>query len=65
MEDDTVRVNWNVTYTKADCPDLDISGHEIAVFEGDRIALLRDVFDPAAQASMGEWMEANGSKLQS
>jgi len=64
-EGDTVSVNWKVTYTKADCPDLVITGQEIAVFEGDRIALLRDVFDPAALESMGEWMATNGSKLES
>ena len=64
-EGDTVTVNWKVTYTKADCPDLVISGQETAVFEGDQIALLRDVFDPAAEAGLGEWMETHGSKLQS
>ena len=37
---------------------------EIAVFEGDRIAILRDEFDPAAEAALGEWMAANGTKLQ-
>lgn len=63
-EGDTVSVNWKVTYTKADCPDLVISGQEIAVFEGDRIALLRDVFDPAALEAMGEWMTTHGSKLE-
>jgi hypothetical protein len=57
-------MNWKVTYTKAGCPDLVISGRETAVFEGDRISLLRDDFDPAAEAAMGEWMEANGAKLQ-
>ena len=63
-EGDTVSVNWKVTYSLADCPDLVISGHEIAVFEGDQIALLRDVFDPAAEAAMGEWLATHGSKLQ-
>ena len=64
QEDDTIRVNWKVTYTKAGCPDLVIFGREIAVFEGDRIATLRDEFDPAAEAALGEWMAANGTKLQ-
>lgn len=61
---DTVLMNWTVTYAKSDCPDLAISGRETAVFEGDRIALLRDEFDPAAEAAMGEWMAAHGAKLQ-
>lgn len=60
----TLRMNWSVTYTKAGCPDLVISGSETAVFEGDRIARLRDDFDPAAEAAMGEWMAAHGAKLQ-
>jgi hypothetical protein len=64
VEGDTLTMNWKVTYTKAGCPDLVISGRETAVFEGDRIALLRDDFDPAAQTAMGEWMAAHGAKLQ-
>lgn len=61
---DTLTMKWKVTYTKAGCPDLVISGVEIAEFEGDRIKLLRDEFDPGAQKAMGEWMEAHGAKLQ-
>ena len=60
---DTVTVRWKVTYTKAGAPDLVIRGTEIAVFEGDRIAHLRDEFDPEAEKQMGEWMGAHGSKL--
>jgi hypothetical protein len=63
-EGDTVTVSWKVTYTKAGCPDLVIFGREIAEFEGDRIARLRDEFDPAAEAAMGEWMAAHGAALQ-
>jgi hypothetical protein len=64
VDGDTLRMNWTVTYSKAGCPDLVISGVETAVFEGDRIACLRDDFDAAAQAGMGEWMAAHGDKLQ-
>ncbi len=63
VEGDTLTVRWEVQYTKAGCPDLTISGTETAVFEGDRIKLLRDDFDPEAQKAMGEWMAAHGSKL--
>jgi hypothetical protein len=35
------------------------------VFEGDRIARLRDDFDPAAQKAMGEWMAEHAAKLES
>jgi ketosteroid isomerase-like protein len=62
---DTLTMKWRVTYTKAGAPDLVISGSETAVFRGDRIAVLRDSFDPDAQKAMGEWMAAHGAKLQS
>jgi hypothetical protein len=60
----TITMKWAVRYTKAGLPDLVISGTETAVFEGDRIARLRDDFDPEAQAAMGEWMSKHGKALQ-
>ena len=63
VDGNTLTMNWTVTYTKSGCPDLVISGVETAVFEGDRIARLRDDFDPAAEKAMGEWMAAHGDKL--
>ena len=60
----TLTMKWRVTYAKAGVPDLVISGKEIAVFEGDQIALLRDEFDPKAQTAMGEWMAKHGKTLQ-
>jgi hypothetical protein len=57
-------MKWTVRYEKADAPDLVLSGVETAVFEGDRIALLRDDFDPEAQKAIGEWMAEHGAKLQ-
>ncbi len=64
VKGDTLTMRWAVTYTKAGAPDLVISGLETAVFEGDRIARLRDDFDPEAEKGMGEWMAAHGAKLQ-
>ena len=64
IEGDTLRMNWTVTFTKAGCPDLAVSGRETAVFEGDQIALLRDDFNPESEAAVGEWMAAHGDKLQ-
>lgn len=64
VADDTLRVRWTVTYTKSGCPDLVISGVEVATFEGDRIARLRDEFDATAEKTLGEWMAAHGAKLQ-
>ena len=60
---DTLTMKWAVTYTKANCPDLTISGTETAVFEGSRIAHLRDDFDPGVQDTMGAWMAEHGGKL--
>jgi len=65
VEGNTLVMNWTVTYQKAGAPDLVISGVETAVFEGDRIARLRDDFDPAAQKAMGEWMAEHAAKLES
>jgi ketosteroid isomerase-like protein len=64
VDGDTLTMKWTVTYTKAGAPDLAISGVETAVFEGDRIALLRDTFDPEAEKAMGQWMAEHGAKLQ-
>lgn len=64
VDGDTVCVSWKATYTKAGCPDLTISGREFAEFQGDQIVRLRDEFDPAAEAAMGQWMAAHGAKLQ-
>jgi hypothetical protein len=61
---DTIEVRWTVTYTKAGAPDLVITGKEIANFDGDRIARLRDEFDPEAEKAMGEWMGAHSALLQ-
>jgi len=63
VKGDTLTMKWRVTYTKAGCPDLVISGVETAVFDGERIKTLRDDFDPQAEKAMGEWMAAHGSKL--
>ncbi len=65
VDGNTLVMNWTVTYQKAGAPDLVISGVETAVFEGDRIARLRDDFDPAAQKAMGEWMAEHAAKLES
>lgn len=60
---DSVRTNLTVTYTKSGCPDLVISGREIAEFDGERIARLTDEFDSTAEQAMGEWMAAHAEKL--
>ena len=64
VDGNTLTMNWQVTYTKEGCPDLVLSGKEIAEFEGDRIARLRDEIDSEAEAAMGKWMAEHGAKLQ-
>lgn len=64
VDGDTLTMKWSVSYSKAGAPDLSISGTEVAVFEGDRIALLRDIFDPDAMKNMQEWMAKHGAALQ-
>ncbi len=64
VEGNTLRVKWRAAYTKRDLPDLVISGVEIAEFDGDRIARMRDEFDPDAQKAMGEWMAKHGAALR-
>ena len=63
MDGSTLQVRWQVTFSKADCPDLVITGTEVAEFQGDRIALLRDDFDPDAQSAMQAWMTEHGAGL--
>ncbi len=63
VDGNTLTMKWQVTYTKSGAPDLVISGVETAIFEGDRIGLLRDEFDPEAQKGMEQWMAKNGAKL--
>jgi ketosteroid isomerase-like protein len=63
VQGDTLSMKWKVTYTKAGLPDLSISGVETAIFEGDRIKLLRDTFDPEAQKALEQWMANHGASL--
>ena len=63
VDGNTLVMKWSVTYEKAGAPDLVIFGVETAVFEGDRIARLRDDFDPAAEKAMGEWMAEHAAKF--
>lgn len=62
-EGNTVHMDWKVTYAMSGCPDLVISGHETAEFDGDRIKALRDDLSPAAEAALTTWMAEHGGKL--
>ena len=56
-------MRWKVHYTKAGLPDVHISGTETATFDGDRIRLLSDDFDPEAQKGIEAWLAEHGAKL--
>lgn len=40
--ENSIKVRWRVTYTKAGCSDVVVDGTECATFDGDRIRLLED-----------------------
>jgi hypothetical protein len=60
---DRVSVRWQVKYTKAGKPDVEIFGTETATFQGDRICLLSDEFDADAQAAIESWIKEHGPSL--
>ena len=63
-EGNLVRVEWDIRYTKLDCPDLAIAGREDATFEGNRIRILHDEISASNQEIIVKWMTENGAKLQ-
>jgi SnoaL-like domain len=63
VDGNTLTMRWRVTYTKSGLPPLVISGTETAVFEGARIALLRDDFDADARDGLNTWMATHGATL--
>ena len=63
VDGDSVSIRWQVKYTKAGKPDVAIFGTETATFQGDRIRLLSDAFDPEAQAAIESWIKQHGASL--
>ena len=63
LEGRTLTAAWTVTYTKTGKPNLVLSGVETAIFEGNRIKILRDEFTQKTEKSMGEWMAKYGAML--
>jgi hypothetical protein len=59
-----VSVRFKVIYQKAGAPDLLITGVEVAEFDRERIARMRDVLDADALARFGTWMAEHGRALQ-
>ncbi len=64
VDGNTFRNRWTITFTKAGCPDLTLSGAQIVVFEDGLISRFRGVWDPEAREALGVWMATHGGKLQ-
>ncbi|MEP4484644.1 nuclear transport factor 2 family protein [Marinobacter alexandrii] len=63
-EGNTVTSHWTAEYTMDGAPNLKFTGVEFAVYEGDRIAHLRDEMDDAAVAAITNWLAQHGALLQ-
>jgi hypothetical protein len=62
-EGDSVWIRGSATYRAAGVPPFVLELEERATFEGDRIRLLEDRYQPAMQKSLAEYLEAYGEKL--
>ena len=63
IDGNTLQNRWTATYQKAGAPDLEISGLQRIVFDGELISSLRGVWDPEARVRMSEWMAKHANKL--
>lgn len=52
---------WRVTYSKADVPDLTLTGKEMATFIGDEITLLEGHYLPETFDDFSSWLTEHGS----
>ena len=62
-EGDTVRIVGSAIYRSPGVPELVLSLEERATFEGDRIALLEDIYDRAKADEATAYIEAHREKL--
>jgi hypothetical protein len=62
-EDDSVWIRGSATYRAAGVPAFVLELKEIVRFEGDRIRLLEDHYQPAMQQSISAYLKAHGEKL--
>ena len=59
-----VETRWKMTYVKTGAPDLELYGTETATFDGDKLALLEDAYEPETFRNFGEWLEKHGGFLR-
>jgi hypothetical protein len=60
---DEVTMEWEGSYEIEGAPELRLAGVETALFRGDRICRLQDVFAPDAGEKVAAWMAAHGHLL--
>lgn len=60
---DSVWIRGSATYRAAGVPPFVLELEETATFDGDRIRLLEDRYQPAIKKSLAAWLEAHGEKL--
>ena len=60
---DSVWIRGTATYRAAGVPPFVLELEETATFEGDRIRLLEDRYEPAMEKAVAEYLKAHGEKL--
>lgn len=60
IEGNAISANWAVTYRKDELAPYVLLGQSVATYREGKIAALSDSIDPAAEAALGEWVQATG-----
>ena len=63
VTDDSVSLDWKVTYTKQGAPDFVLRGHSEARLDGDRISWLQDSYTDEMTAESAAWLTKNAPGL--
>ena len=63
QKDGGIVLNWDAQYTTSGAPTLRMAGTEYAIYEGDRIRHLKDVFQAGTTEAIAGWMVEHGDKL--
>ncbi|TFH23595.1 MAG: hypothetical protein E4H03_05805 [Myxococcales bacterium] len=63
--DGGIAFDWDAEHTAPGAPTLRIGRTERALYEGDRIRDLKDIFDAGATETIAGWMAQRGEKLSS
>ncbi|MFT5014424.1 MAG: hypothetical protein ACJAX5_002435 [Patiriisocius sp.] len=64
VDGDTVSLAWKLTLSKADVPNLTVTGVEHATYTDGVISHLEDVFDEGTAKILGGWMNAHEESLE-